>query len=127
MLLALAAAWLTLAQSSSLTTVPQHADVVTSAAGVTRVTRHLHAAEAARVRKVDYAKRSVVAAFVRMATPCNRVAVTGWSRKAGTLTVHVEIREPSAGMVCTQVIATGYHVLSVPRLAPPQRVLLRVG
>lgn len=124
--LALAAAWLTLAQSSSLAAVPQRAYVVTSKAATAQFTPYLRPAVARRVRAVEFTRRSVVAAFVRTPTPCHDVEIDGWSRVRGTLTVSVAVHVPAAGTMCAQVIAYGYHVLSVPKLAAPAGVRLHV-
>lgn len=124
--LAVAAAWVTLAQSSSLTAAPQRAYVATSRAEAAQFMPYLRPAEARRVRNVDFTRRTVVAAFVRTPTPCHEVEVDGWSRVRGTLTLSVAVHVPTTGTMCAQVIAYGHHVLSVPRLAPPARVRLQI-
>jgi hypothetical protein len=117
---AVAAAWITLVQGTTLAATPQRAYVATTAnAAVAAVfTRSL--------KQVVFTRRSVLAAVVRVPTPCHRVRVVGYSRAGATLTVDARILEPAAGTICAQVIAAAYHAVSVPKLAAPARVRLRV-
>jgi hypothetical protein len=118
--LAVAAAWITLAQGTTLQASPQRAYVATTA------NTPVPSVLARSLKQVVFARRSVLAAVVRVPTPCHRVRVVGYSRVGSTVTVAARITDPAPGTICAQVIATAYHAVSVPKLAAPARVRLRV-
>ncbi|MBD0330243.1 MAG: hypothetical protein ICV64_09085 [Thermoleophilia bacterium] len=118
----------TVAKGSDGGTAPQRAYVALDAAAVERFTPRLRPEDRERVRAVDFRRFALVAAFVRLPTPCNPFAVRRVEQRGRTLLVAVAVgagaREP-----CIQVIATGYHVVKIRRralgAARPTRAVLR--
>lgn len=122
--------WQTIAQGSTagppISPSPA-AFVVGSPPAVDRFSAFLRPEDATAVRRVDFERNVVVAAFVATPTPCHRVEIVGLQRVRAALTVTVTVHPPAA---CIFPVASPYHLVAVPRLLIgrplPRQVQVRV-
>jgi hypothetical protein len=126
---ALAHPWTTVAQRANLPSpLDRHAFVAGSYRATAPFRRDLIDLDQAALRRVDYRRNVVVAAFLKAPSCGYRLEIVRLDRSDARLTVTVRLHPPRGTINC-MAVTQPYHVIAVPRTILrrplPTRVVLR--
>ena len=123
----LAHPWTTVAQRSNLPSpLDRHAFVAGSFGATAPFRRDLVDLDRTALRRVDYRRNAVVAAFLKAPSCGYRLEIVRLDRVGRRLSVYVRLHAPRGTVNC-MAITQPYHVIAVPRRVLRSPLPTRVG